>query len=266
MKISKTALALIVLCAFFALESFGLATRKPGVSMLVAPARYTVLQVSQDILAHRPAILVSYRDGGFAERDMFVWDGSGWIAISADDFAKMNFVRRRPAKIVFIGDRADLGDLIAAADWCEDVELIENLQTTALLNSLGRTFNFSGSEWSWFAQRYGCDLDVLNRAELKGSWYDQRGSEFLARERAQKESQMLDTESIEGTGKKDEMEIPPAEVEEPDDRTIEVEVEELIAVEEMPDGGEGEADGKEAAEALEEEVENGADAQEPQVE
>jgi len=173
-----------------ATDVFGLAARKPSVSMLVVPARYTVIQVGNDIRAHRPSVMVSYNDMDMGE--LFVWDGSKWISITASDLAAANFVRRRPSRVVLVGNREDVRDLERAVDWCDDVVAIEDMRTTALLNQLGRIFNFSDDEWQWFASRYGCELNINNRDQLEGSWYDQTREEFLAKEAALEAAKEID--------------------------------------------------------------------------
>lgn len=186
MKSYRFTIAVLMFVMILAASAFGLSARRPPVSLLVVPARYTVIQVSRDIVGHRPAVLVSYRDGLENGRSLYVWDGSKWIPISRSDFESMNFVRTTPAKIVFVGPADNLSDLIDAVEWCDEIEVVENMQTTALLNRFGKIFGFSAKEWNWFARRYGCELNVTNKQELEGSWYDQKGSEFLEREQTQK--------------------------------------------------------------------------------
>lgn len=168
----------IGLCA----DVFGLAARKPSVSMLVVPAHYTIIQVGNDIISQRPGVMVSYSDT--EERELHVWNGALWIPVGVSDLAAANFVRNKPARVVFVGKTDAVGDLVDSVPWCEDVAIVEDLQTTALLNKLGRIFNFSEAEWNWFAKRYGCELNIRNRDRIGRSWYDQSRDEFLAREAA----------------------------------------------------------------------------------
>lgn len=175
---------------FLSSDVFGLAARRPAVSMLVVPARYTIVQVGNDISAHRPCVMVSYNDmdmGG-----LFVWDGAKWIGITPSDLAAANFVRIKPSRVILVGSREDLGGLVDSLAWCEDIVFIEDMRTTALLNRLGRIFNFSDAEWRWFASRYGCELNINNREEVEGSWYDQSREEFLAKEAALQAAKEID--------------------------------------------------------------------------
>jgi hypothetical protein len=248
---------LIAIGVVLALDVFGLAARRPPISMLVVPARYSFVQIGNDILSHRPAVLVSYR--GSAEsgaQELFVWDGYKWIPIRLSDFAAINFVRQVPDKLVFVGAADEVAELVAAATWCEDVELVAELETAALLNRFGEIFDFKAAEWNWFAQRYGCELQVTNTEELRGSWYDQSGAEFQARERAEREARLLDLPPDAFPEEIDAAEIPPAVITEEGDEevAIELEVEELIEADEpeaiVEDETAAEPDSPEAAEEL----------------
>jgi hypothetical protein len=133
-----------------------------------------VLQVMFDVLDRRDAVLVSYQgDATTSDPALHAWNGQEWVFVSPEDYEAANFVQIAPKQAVLIGDESTLPpSLVARSSWCPLVMSIPEVDSASLVNSLGKVFKFSPSEWSWFARRYNLTLTDLNEDRRKTSWYD----------------------------------------------------------------------------------------------
>lgn len=233
--------ALIIMSTAGLTDSSAMSARRPSAILVAAPARYTVIQIANDILEKRPAVLASYQE---TTEGLFLhaWSGKSWFPITLEDFESASFMKTPPNQIVIIGEAESqaASTLEQSSTSCPKVSRIETLQTDALLNKLGRTLNFSESEWEWFAKRYDCDLDILNEDEIRQSWYDQKGSEFRSREAEMKAEQSetpaaeveMEVEPVASEGEMEvETETPNAENTEQENKQEEVQIEKAEVVE-----------------------------------
>jgi hypothetical protein len=160
----------------FSFASIAEATSK-GYTLIVAPARYSVIQVAFDIVQRNPAVLVSYQaQGKAAEPLLHAWNGREWIHISMQDFREVSFLEQMPTRTVLVGDDATLpATLRDAASWSPEIIRVNALTTSALVNEMGRAFDWSESEWKWMARRFNLNLHDESEPLRKSSWYDQPG-------------------------------------------------------------------------------------------
>ena len=168
------ALMLILISGFVASASE--AARKPkGVSMLVVPSRYSVIQVAFDIVAHYQVVLVSYQGDASTENPLIhAWNGQEWVYISVSDYVDGRFLQVMPSRTILVGDAALLPPVMDAVSvWCPYVVTIDSIDTSSLVNGLGAFFSFSPRQWEWYAKRYNLTLEDVNAAERRKSWYDQ---------------------------------------------------------------------------------------------
>ncbi len=143
------------------------------VTLLVAPARYSVLQVMFDVLRHRDAVLVSYQgDARSGSPVLHAWNGSEWVPVPLPDFSDASFLAVRPGRAVLIGGDDEVpAALFDAVAWCPAVVSVGSVRTDALVNACGQLFGFSPAEWTWFAKRYGMQLSEAGTGPAKDSWY-----------------------------------------------------------------------------------------------
>jgi hypothetical protein len=145
--------------------------------LIVAPARFSVLQVMFDVIARRPAVLVSYQgEAGTAEPLLHVWSGTAWNPISLHDLRELSFVQQTPTRAILIGG----DDLLPVSvrdglAWMPEVVYIRDLGNANLLNEMGRLMKWSKKEWNWFSARYNLNLEDEAAALRSSSWYDRRG-------------------------------------------------------------------------------------------
>ncbi len=161
-----------------ATSCLAMAPRPQTITLLVVPARFSVLQIAFDVSSRRPAVIVSYQgDADTEEPLLHAWDGNEWKYVSNEDYEQARFLQRIPTQVILVGDEHQLPEvLVAASSWCPLVMSIPSIDTATLINSLGKVFGFRSSDWKWFSNRYNLDLLDLNADERKESWYD--GSYF----------------------------------------------------------------------------------------
>lgn len=147
--------------------------RPPDLVMVVIPARYTVVQVAQDLARRHRAVVVSYEGQvATAEPRLQVWDGAAWHSVAFADYRDAIFLRETPREVLLFGEEQELPtSLIAASSWAEHVWQIPGVQTADMVNAFGKVLRFDRNEWTWWTLRYKLDLDDANLGQRKDSWY-----------------------------------------------------------------------------------------------
>lgn len=166
-------LTVALLAGFWGSNAFAVTAGR--VTMLVVPARYSVMQVAFDISQRYPAVLVSYQgDALTAAPLLHAWNGKEWIKISVDEYANASFLQVTPGEALLVGDETLLPPVLVSsiAGWCPKVTTIPSIDTAMLVNAFAGEFKFSQSEWEWFAKRYNLSLNDENAPRRKSSWYD----------------------------------------------------------------------------------------------
>lgn len=146
-------------------------------TLIVAPARYSVMQVTQDVLRRMPAVLVAYQgDAQTTEPVLHAWNGQDWVPVTLKDFREVNFLQRLPERTILIGGDDVLPRvLLEAASWSPRIDRVSELGTGALINELGRLLQWKEEDWLWFARRYNLTLVDEAAALRETSWYDRTG-------------------------------------------------------------------------------------------
>ncbi len=146
-------------------------------TLIVAPARFSVIQVAFDLIKKRPAVLVSYRgEASTAEPQIFAWNGAEWVSVSLQDYRDVRFLQDSPKQVVLLGDENTMPkSLRDATGWAKNIQTITTLDNAALVNEFGRLFKWTQKEWSWFSSRYNLKLQDESEPYRHSSWYDQPG-------------------------------------------------------------------------------------------
>lgn len=145
-------------------------------TLVVAPARYSVLQFAFDLLQRTPAVLVSYQGVPSGDPRLHVWNGNEWVPLSLKDYREVNFLEQLPSQTVLIGNDEVLpAALVDASAWAPKISRAYDLTTGALVNDFGRALAWRESEWKWFAKRYNLQLSDEAAPRRASSWYDQPG-------------------------------------------------------------------------------------------
>lgn len=153
------------------------ASSRHDFNLIVAPARFSVMQVMFDVISQRPSVLVSYQENkNSAEPLLHVWNGASWNQISLHDLRELSFVQKTPKRAILIGDDELLPVSVKdSLSWMPELVIIRQLDNASLLNEFGRITSWNRSEWAWFSTRYNLQLEDETAALRDSSWYDQPG-------------------------------------------------------------------------------------------
>ncbi|HBA83946.1 MAG TPA: hypothetical protein DCZ95_07635 [Verrucomicrobia bacterium] len=164
----------LVLVFLFSIGHWAQAAAGNRITMLVVPARYSVLQVAFDIVRQYPVVLVSYQGEAASDNPrLHAWNGRDWIPVSVQDYREANFLQIRPTRTILVGDEKLLPPVMASiSTWCPRIDAIPSIDTAGLVNRLGRILGFKQRDWEWYASRYNLKLKDLNEDRRKDSWYD----------------------------------------------------------------------------------------------
>ena len=149
--------------------------------LLVAPSRYSVMQVAFDVARRYPTVLVSYQGAANQDPLLHVWNGYEWMPLSLADYQSGAFLQSYPARAMLLGDDALLpASLRSINSWCEKSVQVPGLDNHALVNAIGSYLPFTPADWRWFAGRYNLTLTNLKAEEAEAakrqSWYDGYGA------------------------------------------------------------------------------------------
>lgn len=161
-----------LLCVF---PAAAVATAPGGLTVLVAPARYSVLQVAFDVVNRFGAVLVSYQGEPSSESPKLdYWNGAQWVPMSLNDYANATYLREPPRRIVVVGGNDILPPVLigSVSAVCGDVRQVPEIDTPGLVNALGAVFAFKSADWEWFARRFNLQLEDRNAERRQRSWYD----------------------------------------------------------------------------------------------
>ena len=173
----KLMVLLAALVAGVTLLSFPVRAAADGDAVLVvAPARYTVMQVAFDVARRYPTVLVSYQSADPDPR-LHVWNGYEWMPLPLEDYRSGSFLQTFPARTLLLGDDTLLpASLRNVSAWCPASQQFPDLETPALVNAIGQYIPFTPSDWRWFAGRYNLTLTDTSAARQRQldseSFYD----------------------------------------------------------------------------------------------
>jgi hypothetical protein len=153
------------------------ATAQEDAVLLVAPSRYSVMQVAFDVARRYPTVLVSYQ-GTAQEPVLHVWNGYEWMPLALADYQSGAFLQTYPSRAIFLGDDALLPSGVRSINgWCDQSTQVAELGTHELVNGIGHYLPFTPADWRWFAGRYNLTLTNLKAEEAEAakreSWYNE---------------------------------------------------------------------------------------------
>ena len=157
-------------------------------SVLVVPARYTVVQFAFDIEFLRDATLISYEKSD-AGKDpvLYLWDSadSAWKSISLDEYSVGSFSRYVPKEMVLIGSRRELpASIIDGASQAEKVTRIDTLNIADIANTLDKSMKFTLPEWKALANKHRFTIKDENEERRRWGRYGPPGEKKLSRKQA----------------------------------------------------------------------------------
>ena len=170
----------LVLISLAALCSTTMAARRNTTDVLVVPSRYTIVQLSFDIVALRDVALVAYGNSATSgELLLHAWDADTgtWKRITADEYAVGAFSSREPDEMILIGSDEDLPSvIIAGASQARNVTRIDTLSVVTVVNALHKRMKFTEREWKLLADRHGLKIKDSNYERRRWGRYGPPGS------------------------------------------------------------------------------------------
>ena len=162
-----------------AILSLGVSAPARDVTVIVAPVRYSVMQVGFDLIQKRDAVLVSYaNDAKTGQPLLHAWDAAKleWVYISLQDYHEMKFLDATPKQVVMLGDETVMPAAVRDATvWTRNKVTLTRLDNASLVNEFGRLWKWKKAEWQWFSKRYNLTLQDESEPYRNSSWYDQAG-------------------------------------------------------------------------------------------
>lgn len=167
MRVRRT-FALIITALFMAIagcQTFEGVGRQRS-TLLVVPARYTVVQFAFDMTYLRPVTVVSYTHTTNSPVPMIhVWRPAKreWLAVSGESISDGSIFRVKPEAVVLAGEEDELPASIArGCAWSKDVYRVSLLDYVSLVNTMDQCCSFTTSEWRLLSKRYQLKLKDRN--------------------------------------------------------------------------------------------------------
>lgn len=157
-----------------------------GGTVVVAPARYNVMQVGFDLAARNGVTLVSYQGEATTEKPLIhVWNGQEWSYVTLPDFQAGTFLNEKPTQTLIIGDEHMVPQVFAPISvWAGKQLAITSVLTPDILNKAGNALKFRTEDWQWFAGRYSMKVQDINAPIRKTSIYDNKiGEPFTLKDK-----------------------------------------------------------------------------------
>lgn len=142
-------------------------------SIIVMPARKRVVQLAFQISRCKDVGLVTYNNSpSLATPLIHVWNGQDWIQITLDDYVQGSFMSGEPRHVFILGDDNSLPpQMTGTPAWGKDVQKLASLDTSSLINQIGKTLNFSARQWKWLAEVNGLSIQDQNSERRRyGRW------------------------------------------------------------------------------------------------
>ena len=150
-------------------------------TVVVVPARTSVIQVGQDLAARYGVTLVSYQgEASTAQPLIHRWNGQGWDYLPLEEFVAGKFLTAKPTQTLVIGDEKFVPEAFAPmSTWAGKLQKIPSLGTAEILNATGTALKFQREDWQWFSARYNMTVEDLNAAVRKDTIYTHKVGEPL---------------------------------------------------------------------------------------
>ena len=158
---------------------FAGAAETAGLTLIVIPARYTVVQFAFDVAKLRQVYLVAYDTEGKSQAlVLYVWDsGAGeWLRTSLEEYRSGAIFLTQPERVIVIGADQDVpAGMMDASLWSDEVGRIPSIKIVDMVNGMHQAFSFKASEWRWLAKRYKLELEDRNEERRRYGRYGPPG-------------------------------------------------------------------------------------------
>lgn len=150
-----------------------------GGTVMVVPARTSVIQVGLDLVARYGVTLVSYQgEASTANPLIHLWNGTGWDFLPLDEFVAGKFLTAKPTQTLVVGDDKFVPEVFAPMSvWAGKLQKIPALTTPEILNTAGQALKFRSEDWKWFSARYNMKVEDINSSVRQDSVYKHKVGE-----------------------------------------------------------------------------------------
>jgi len=142
-------------------------------SIIVMPARKRVVQLAFQMSRCKDIGMVTYNTNPTLREPLIhVWNGQEWIQITMQDFVQGSFMSGDPKHVFLLGD-SNITPLRMLDDvsWYKDLHRLTTLDTTTLINEIGKALKFSSRQWKWLAEENGLKIQDQNADRRRyGRW------------------------------------------------------------------------------------------------
>lgn len=181
-------------------------------TVLVVPAKPSVVAFCADVAAMKSAELVSYVVGKKTNEPALtlnLWNGqtADWTKVGIEEYRSGGIFREMPRRVVLVGNNAAIvAELKGASADMGAVNTLSSLDTMSLANGLNEILDFSASQWRALARRYELKLKDLNDERRRYGRYGPPGGRPAVR---------IPEADAEPVRMPTPMELPPAETAKP---------------------------------------------------
>ncbi len=179
-----------VLSFFFMLIMCGMlyAESKENATLMVFPARKSIVQLAFDFARLEPVTLVTYNsESDISEPSLYIWKKSlnNWVKIDMDDYRSASLFQPKPSEVIILGnDDRILSTMKQASQWCQNVKVISKLDIVTVVNKVNESLNFSPRGWKWLAKRHELEISDLNAERRRYGKYGKPGETKVPEETA----------------------------------------------------------------------------------
>jgi len=150
-------------------------------TLLVIPARHTIVQFGFDVAKIRPIQLVSYStDPRTKALYLYAWDrnANDWISIQPEQFRAGTAFSTPAAQVVRVGAEGELPAVLEAGPRGAGIKnvRVDGPDIVALVNTLNKDLKFTAREWKWLAKRYRLELEDRNAEARRWGRYGPPGT------------------------------------------------------------------------------------------
>lgn len=170
-KSLRTAVIFVALTVMGGLVGRGEPVRR---SVMIVPARHTIMQIAFDMVRLRGVSLVSYRESEAGDTlAAYSWDAPGrrWIKVDAGDYGDGALFGDAHFVVLVGRDTKIMDGILEAEGWSGPVREIPTMDIAPIVNGLNDIYNFNGREWRWLAARYRLQIEDLNYERRKYGRY-----------------------------------------------------------------------------------------------
>ena len=144
-------------------------------SIIVMPARKRVVQLAFQMARCQNIGLVTYNTSPtLSEPLIHIWNGQSkeWIQITLQDYVQGSFMSGDPKHVFLLGDNTTIPlRMMDEVSWHKDLHRLTTLDTTALINEIGKTLNFTSRQWKFLAKENGLKIEDQNAERRRfGRW------------------------------------------------------------------------------------------------